>query len=110
MQGYSRESHMMSALRRSARLTPSTPVQTKSAPTKSAPMKSAPMKSVPTKSVPTNPYAGYHDPELVAARAAAAALYPNYTKEYYEELEKSPALHKYRQSVWDAEASISKGW
>jgi len=82
---------MMSAFRRSA-------------------SKSVPTKSVPTKSVPTNPYSGWHDPELVAARAAAAALYPDASKEYYAELEKSPALHKYRQSVWDAEASVSKGW
>ena len=86
---------MMSALRRSARLTPSAP---------------APTKSVPTKSVPKNPYSGWYDPEFVAARAAAEALYPNFTKEYYDELEKSPALHKYRQSVWDAEDSVSKGW
>ena len=76
------------------------------------PIKISP-QTIPTtpKKVPRTVHEFYHSPELVAARAAAAALYPAYSNEYYDELEKCPALHKWRAAVWAAEwPSISKGW
>jgi len=118
----------MSAPRRSARIAamnaPSTPVKSRSKPeTPSAPKKVTtrtprpanvtPIKLAP-KVVPTAPVAdrhGWNKPEFVAAREAAEALYPLGSKEYYDELEKCPALQEYRASSWNSlSGSISAGW
>jgi len=110
----------MSSLRRSARIAaknaPSTPVKSRSKrETPSAPMKENTHVSrsivTPITTKPGSIHEFYHSPALVAARAAAEALYPAYSKEYYNELEKSEALQEWRAAYWNSlPFSISAGW
>ena len=98
-------------LRRSARIAaknaPSTPVRPTRAVREVPP---APIKEKPTTSAaPLR--SSYDAPAIVAARAAAAALYPVGSKEYYDELDKSPAIQEDRAAFFNRfSGSISKGW
>jgi len=100
----------MSTPRRSARIAaknaPSTPVKSRSMrETPSAPIKENRIQPV------VRLQSTYDAPDIVAARLAAAALYPVGSKEYYDELDKSPAIQADRAAFFNRfSGSISKGW
>ena len=106
---------MSTPVRRSARIAakaaPSTPVRPTRA-TRKIPL--APIKENRTTAVRTPvPFRlAYHTPAaVIAARIAAAARYPVGSKEYVDELEKSPAIQEDRAAFWNRfSGSVSQGW